>query len=194
MPYLLLNLRMFKFLNLFLLMLVCGQAFASIDVELDVVFINGDSSTLQCRYLYVLNQNAERTTDTIAVFDTLSFNGRNRVSLFFTAKAGEKNMLSLVDSCGQHIESNFFKISSRRTTYTVLIDHDQQQIKVVKKFWFLPMHYLFCFLIIALVAYLLIALVGRKTISWLRTSVLVLIINLTCFVILAILYLTYQFL
>jgi len=190
MPYLLLNLRMFKFLNLFLLMLVCGKAFTAVNVELDVVFRDCDS-TLQCRYLYVLASGAGGTNDTIAAFDTLSFNGQNRVSLFFTANAGEKNVISIVDSSGLHIESNSFRISPRRTTFATFVG--RQQIKVVHKSGSLPVRLLFWFFVAALVEYLLIALIGRKSISWLRAAVLVLAINITGFGILVVLYLGFVF-
>jgi len=181
-----------KFLNIFLLLyLIYGKAFAAVHVELDIVFKDCDS-TLQCRYfLYVLSSGVEGTTDTIAVFDTLSFNRQNRVSLFFTANTGEKNMLSLVDSGGLHIESNLFKISSRRTTFATVVG--RQQIKVVHKSGSLPVRLLFWFFIAALVEYLLITIIGRKSISRLRAAMLVLAINIAVFGIIVVLYFGFLF-
>ena len=181
------------------------------------------------------------------MFDTLSFNGQNRVSLFFTANSSEKNMLSMVDSSGLHIESNSFRISPHRTTFAVFVD--RQQIKIASKDylyplknkdersyfifllfffvvkivittifvfsskmhkrlisiasgaflissfidWFLPVHYLYCFFATALAEYLLIAVVGHKSISWFRTAMLVLTVNITGFGMIAALYLGFVF-
>ncbi len=229
---------------LLFLILACGKVLASIGVELDVVFRD---STLQCRYLYVLSPNAGGTNDTLAVFDTLAFNGLSRVSLFYAAEPDRENMLSMVDSSGLHIESRIFKVSEQRTTFAVIAG--RQQIKVVNKDyiypqknedehsyfvflfiffvvkiliaavfvfssklpkrlitissgafllsafvdWFLPVHYLYRFLMIVLVEYLLIALVGRRSISWLRAAWLVLVVNIVGFGLIAILYLLFVF-
>ena len=236
---------MVKFLSvLFLLLsLACGKALADIDVELDVVF----NDSIQCRYLYVLNPGTEGLSDTLAVFDTLAFNGQSRVSLFYAATSVGKNILALVDSGGLQIESNPFGISLQRTTFVVLVG--QQQIKVtVKDYlypqknedersyfifllifcvvkiiivavfvfssklpkrliliasgtflltafvdWFLPVHYLYRFLMMALAEYLLIAVVGRKSISWLRAAVLALVINIAGYGMIAVLYAGFVF-
>ena len=230
--------------TLFLLMLACGKMFAGVGVELDVVFRD---STVQCRYLYVLCPTEDGTTDTLAVFDSLSFNGKNRVSLFYSGPSGEKNSLLMIDSAGVQIESNHFRVSPRRTTFAVVIG--SRQIEVVAKDylylrknekaqsyyafllffffikliitvifvftsklpghiisvasgafllsafidWLFPINYLYRFLMIILAEYLLIALVGRKSISWLRAAVLVLIVNIAGFGIIHILYLLYVF-
>lgn len=117
-----------------LLIFVCQNVFADIGVELDVVFRD---STLHCQYLYVLAPNAGGTNDTIAVFDTLSFDGQNRVSLFYPVCSDGKNMLSMVDSSGLHIESHLFGVSPRRTTFVVIAR--QQQLKVTGKDYLYPL-------------------------------------------------------
>lgn len=108
-----------------LLMLTCGKLFANSVVELDVVF---KDSTIQCRYLYVLVPEAN---DTLAVFDSLSFNGKNRVSLFYSAGFDGKNLLSIVDSGGVHIKSKPFMTSPRRTVFSVVVG--RRQIEVTGK-------------------------------------------------------------
>ena len=219
------------------------KAFADIGVELDVVF----RDSVQCRYLYVLSPNAGGTNDTLAVFDTLSFNGQNRVSLFCTVSSHGKNKLSLVDSGGLHIESDLFSISPRRTTFVAEVGNEQIKIthkdflyplknedersyfiflmiffvvkiilaavfifssKLPKRLipiasgafllssfvdWFLPMNYLYRFLIIALAEYPLIAVVGRKSISLLRAAGLILMVNIAGFGFIAFLYLLFVF-
>ena len=226
-----------------LLTLVCGKAFAGVGVELDVVF--GDS--VQCRYLYVFSPNAGGTNDTLAVFDTLAFNGHDRVSLFYTASSGRKNILSMVDSSGLHIESDLFSITPRRTTFVAVVGYGQIKVthkdylyllknedersyfiflmiffvvkiiisaifvfssKLPKRLisiasgafllsafvdWFLPMYYLYRFLIMAFAEYLLVATVGRKSISWLRAAMLILVVNIAGFGIIAFLYLGFVF-
>jgi len=114
--------------TLFLLLLACGKMFAGIGVELDVVCRD---STVQCRYLYVLCPAADGTTDTLAIFDSFSFNGKNRASLFYSVPSSGKNTLLMIDSAGLQIESNHFRVSPRRTTFSVVVG--QQQIEVVAK-------------------------------------------------------------
>ena len=116
------------------LLSLCGKTFGGIDVELDVVF---SDSIVQCRYLYVLAPvDAEGAGDTLAVFDTLSFNGQNRVSLFYSAKSDGKNMLSFVDSEGTHVESNRFSVSSRSAVFNVIIG--QEKIGVTRGSYLYP--------------------------------------------------------
>ena len=226
------------------LSLVCGKVFANIGVELDVVFRD---STVQCRYLYVLRPNTDRTNDTLAVFDTLSFSGQSRTSLFYSVSSKGKDMLSLVDSSGICIESKPFSVSPLHTVFTVVVG--QRQILVTGKDylypqrnedersyfiflflffsvkilitaifnfvsklhkrnisiaagafllsafaeWFLPLHYLYRFLITMLSEYMLIALVGRKSISRLRAAMLVLVVNFCGYGIIAILFLLFVF-
>ena len=232
-----------------LLMFSCTKALADISVELDVVFLRrADGSTVQYRYLYVLSPIADGTKDTIAVFDTLSFIGKNRLSLFYTMpSSGGKNILSIVDSANLRIESSPFRVSPKRTTFLVAVG--QQQIDItgkdflylrknedeqsyfvflliffVAKFliitiyifivklpkriisiasgafllsgfidWFVPLSYLYRFLTLMLVEYLLIALVGRKSISWLQAAILIFVVNMACTGIIASLYLLYVF-
>ena len=109
-----------------LLLFACGKAFSGIGVELDVAF---EDSTVHCRYLYVLAIGVDGQNDTIAIFDTLSFNGQNRISLFYTAPSSGKNMLSMVDSAGVTVQSKPFILSPRRTTFDVVVG--KQQIKVI---------------------------------------------------------------
>ena len=226
-----------------LLILTCGKVFANIDVELDVV----RDSTVQCRNLYVLCPAADGTSDTLAIFDTLYFNGNNRVSLFYSVDADGINILSMVDSAGVHVASKPFRVSPRRTTFAVVIG--QQQIEVGAKDylylrkneneysyyvflliffvvkllmtmifvytsklpkrnvsiasgafilsafidWLVPLNYLYRFLMIVLTEYILIAYVGRKSISRLRAAMLVLLVNIAGFGIIAALYLLYVF-
>jgi len=229
-------------------MLACGKMFASIGVELDIVFRDyADSSSVQYRNLFVLCPAADGTSDTLAIFDTLYFNGKNRVSLFYSVHSDGKNILSIVDSAGVHVESKPFKVSPKRTTFSVVVR--QQQIEVFAKDylylrkkedehsyyvflliffsvkllitvffvfvsklprrnisiasgafiltafidWLFPLNYLYRFLIIILAEYLLITLVGRKSISWMRSAVLVLLVNIAGFGIIAVLYLLYVF-
>jgi hypothetical protein len=113
---------------LLLLMFTCGKSLAGIGVELDVVF---SDSTVQCRYFYVLIPNAVGANDTLAVFDSLSFNGQNRVSLFYSVRSGGKNMLAMIDSAGVQAESKPFKVSPKRTTFDVVVG--QRQIEVTAK-------------------------------------------------------------
>jgi len=231
-----------------LLILACGKMFANIGVELDVVFKDcADSSIVQYRYLYVLCPAADGTSDSLAVFDTLHFNGKNRVSLFYSVHSNGKNILSMVDSAGVYLESKPFMVSPKRTTFAVVVG--QQQIEVVAKDylylrknenehsyyvflliffvvkflftvifvfisklpkrnvfiasgafilsafidWLIPLNYLYRFLMIILAEYLLIALVGRKSISWLRAAMLALTVNIAGFGFIAILYLLYVF-
>ena len=231
--------------SLFLLLIFsCSELLANIGVELDVSFRD---STVQCRYLYVLSPNTGGTNDTLAVFDSLSFNGQNRVSLFYAASPAEDNMLLMADSSGMQIESKLFRVSHRRTTFDVIVG--KQQIKVTNKDylypqknedersyfifltiflvvkilitaifvfttehpkrivsiasgafllsafvdWFFPLHYLCRFLITMVVEYLLIAFVGHRSISWLWSALLVLLVNVIGFGFITVLYLLYVF-
>jgi hypothetical protein len=229
---------------LLLLSLACGNLLAGIGVELDVVF---SDSTVQCQYLYVLAPCVDGANDTLAVFDSLSFYGHNRVSLFYSVHSNGKNMLSMVDSSGIQVRSKAFKVSPKRTTFDVVVGRSQIEVngkdylylrknddersyyvflliffavkflitavfvfvsKLRKRIisiscgafllsafidWLFPLNYLYRFLIIILVEYLLISLIGHKFISWLRTAMLVLTVNLVGFGLIAILYLIYVF-
>jgi hypothetical protein len=235
---------MFRILFI-LFTLICGQASANIGIELDVVF--GDS-TVQCRYLYVLRHDvAESKNDTLAVFDSLSFNGLTRVSLFFTANNDGNHILLMVDKNGELFESNHFKISSQRTVFPVVVQ--QRQISVTDSIflnprkndndnlylifrllflavkvllaisyilvfklrvrniaivscaflpsvlieWFFPLNYFYRLLLIMLVEYLLIAIVGRRSISLLHAAALVVIVNAAGFGIISVIYLLQLF-
>ena len=111
----------------FLFSLACGRLSAGVDVELDVAF--GDS-TFRCKCLYVLRSGADGASDTLAVFDTLSFSRQNRISLFYTAPAGRENMISAVDSGGNVRTSSLFGISPQRTTFTVFIGPQNIRVSV----------------------------------------------------------------
>ena len=113
-----------------LLLLACGKLSASIGVELDVAF-KSDSARMQYRHLYALRLAMGGETDTLAVFDSLFFNGTERVSLFYFASAEGKNMLAIVDSAGTHAYSKPFKLSPRRTTFSVVVG--QRSIDIVAK-------------------------------------------------------------
>jgi hypothetical protein len=224
-------------------MFACAKAFAGIDVELEVVFRD---SVPQCCYLYVLSPNAG-TNDTLAVFDTLSFDGRSRISLFYTAAAGSNQFLSLVNPDGQHRQSRMFKVLPQRTGFVVMVG--QRRINIINtdylyprkngdersyfvfllfffavKFcivvafvftaqlprrniaissgafllsafidWMLPIPYLYRFLMMVLAEYLLIALVGRRSVSWFRAALLVLVVNMVGFGLITSLYLWFVF-
>ena len=225
-------------------MFACGKLFAGIGVELDVVF---SDSTIQCRYLYVLHPAANGANDTLAVFDTLSFNGINRVSLFYSVHSGGINALSMVDSAGVHFVSNTFRVSPRHTVFAVVVGERQIEVagkdylylrkndneqsyyvflliffavkllmttvfvllsKLPKRIifiasgafllsafidWLFPLNHLYRLFLIMLTEYLLIALAGRKSISWLRAALLVLVVNLIGFGIIVFLYIMYVF-
>jgi len=185
--------------------------------------------------------------DTLAIFDTLSFNGNKRASLFYSVHSEGKNRLLLVDSDGSQVESNSFKVSPRRTTFSVAVG--EQHIEIAGKDylylrkneneqsyyvfllifffvkllitvvfvllsklpghvisiaagafllsafidWLFPLNYLFRVLMTSLAEYLLIAFIGRKSISWLKAVMLVLVVNLAGAGIIVILYLLYVF-
>jgi len=229
---------------LFFLLFVCGRVFADINVELDVVF---SGSTIQCRYLYVLSPSADGVNDTLAVFDTLSFKGHNRVSLFYTAGFGEENVLSRVDSGGMNIVSQPFRVSPRRTVFYVVFGEQHIEITgkdylylrknenersyyvflliffVVKIMmttifvlfsklpmrvisitsgafllsaffdWLFPLNYLYWLLLIMLTECLLITFFGNRYISWLKTALLVLVVNMAGFGTIIFLYVMYVF-
>jgi len=235
---------MLRTVTLLFLIFTFEKAFAGIGVELDVVF---NDSTVQCWHLYVLRHDTKKANDTLAVFDTLSFIGQSRVSLFYSVGSARKNILSMVDSDGVHVESKPFSVSPWQTVFTVGIGQHQifvtgkdflyprkkenehsyivflliffavkslivaifnTVLKLLKRNifiatgafllsafidWLLPINYLYRFLIIMLTEYLLIALVGCKSISWLRAAMLVLIINIVGYGIITILYLLYVF-
>ena len=236
---------MLRICSVFLLLsLTCGKSFAGVGVELDVAF---SDSTAQYRYLYVLAPGVEGLNDTLAVFDSLSFYRQNRVSLFYSARFEGKNIVSLVDSGGVHLESKPFRVSPRRTTFSVVVGQEQINVsnrdflypqknddehsyyafllifftvkilitvififasKVPKRIitvaagafllsslvdWLFPLNYLYRLLMTMLVEYLLIALVGGKSISWLRAAMLVLAVNLAGFGTIVILYLLHVF-
>lgn len=233
------------------LALFCGKAFAGIDVELDIVFNDSlrrvDGSAVQCRFMYVICPATDGANDTLAIFDTLSFDRKNRVSLFYSIPSDGKNKLVVIDSDGLHVESNLFRISTHRTTFAVTIDgrkievvgkdylylrkNESEQsyyafllIFFVVKFlitfifvslsklpwrvisiasgafllsafidWLFPLNYLYRLLITMLAEYLLIALIGRKSISWLKTAMLVLVVNLAGVGFIFLLYLMFVF-
>ena len=117
-----------------LLSLSCGKLLANINVELDVFF---SDSTVNCRYLYVLATSTNGTNDTIAVFDSLSFYGHKRVSLFYSVRSNKKNTLSMVDTAGVYVTGKPFRVSPHRTTF--LVDVGQLQIKVSPKDYLYPL-------------------------------------------------------
>ena len=221
------------------LTLAFGKLLADVNIELDVVF---SDSTVECRYLYVLNTD----NDTIAVFDTLSFNRDDRVSLFYKSKRGGKNALSMVDGNGTIIESKPFNVLYGNV-FSVVIGKEQVTVSqrdflyfrknadntlyisfllillatkllITSAFvltsalhkrmilvafgafllsafidWLFMLHYLFRFLLITLTEYLFIATVGRKSISWYWSALLVLIVNFVSFGFLAFLFIFYLF-
>jgi len=108
---------------LLLIALICEKA--HIDVELDLSF---KDTTVQYQYLYVVCSNQN---DTLAIFDTLSFNKYNRVSLFYSVNNKGKNKLSMTDYNGKQYESKPFMVSPYNTLFSVVVG--QQQISVAKK-------------------------------------------------------------
>ena len=147
----------------FLLVAPCGKAFADFNVELDVVF---KDSAFRCESLQVLVPDSGEICDTLAVFDTLAFNNRQRVSLFYTVPGASKNMISLTDSAGNTQVSKTFKISPNRTTFIVIVD--SKQIRVFPKDYLYPRKEegtksYFFFLLIFFVAKMLITFVYIRT-------------------------------
>ena len=221
-----------------------GKMFANVGVELDVSFRD---TTVQCQFLHVLSPNMRGTYDTIAIFDSLSFKGQSRVSLFYSVDTIGENIVSVTDASGIVAESRFYNVSPKRTTFAVLIG--QQNIRLINKDyiypqknddersyyiflaiffavkilittifvfslklpkriitissgtflltafidWLLPLHYLSRFFIMMLAEYLLIAYAGRASISWLRTALLVLLVNVTGFGLITSLYIVFVF-
>lgn len=159
--------------------LLSENTFSNIDVELDVVFRD---STVQTRYLYVLCSDKN---DTVAVFDTLSFNGYDRVSLFYSVNGRNENMLAMLDSGGVQFESKPFTVSPRSNIFSVIIDN--RKISVEKK------SYLYPVLITILFECMLIAIFARKSKSILQILALILAVAVSTFGIMAILYLTHLF-
>ena len=120
-----------KFCKLLLLTLFCGNVFAEIDVELDVV------TNVQCKYLYVISKDIkENRSDTIARFDSLSFN-EMRASLFYTVRKRGVNIISIVDFDGATIESKPFKVSRGNNVFSVIVE--QQSIKINRKNYLYPL-------------------------------------------------------
>ena len=226
------------------LMLYGGTLFASVGVELDVSFRD---STVRCQNMYVLSPSLERMYDTLAIFDTLSFNGQNRVSLFYSANPDTQHRIAIVDTSGIEISSRYFTVSPQRTTFAVYIG--QQSIRVINSDfiypqknddersyfvflfiffvikilitsififssklpkrlisaasgtflltafidWLFPLHYLSRFFITLLTEYLLIAYIGRVSISWWKAAILVLFVNIIGFGLITTLYLLFVF-
>ncbi len=119
--------------TVFLLLIPCEKTVADVNVELDVFF---KDSTQRCRFLYVLGTDSEGSADTLAVFDTLEFNNRQRVSLFYSVHSDSENTISIVDTAGQSLMSKPFKVSSQRTTFVVTVH--PQRIKVTVKDYLYP--------------------------------------------------------
>ena len=242
---------MLRICGLFLLLTVVDcKVFAGIDVELVVFF---KDTAVQCQYFYVLDTYEKGKSSTLAVFDTLSFNGNDRVSLFYTAKNGGINTVLMVDTAGVLMKSKPFRVSSGRllntgstsavfnvvigqgqisvalrnhhylqknrnnysyfiflfTSFTVkfliafiliLLSNLPKRIITVASGAFLlsifidllfPFHYIYRFIMTLLAGYILIAIVLRKSISWLQTTMLVLIVNIAGFGIIAFMYIFY---
>lgn len=218
---------------------------AGFGVELDIVFRD---SIQDYRFLYVLGNDPQSgTNDTIAVFDSLSFNQQHRTSLFYTAPQKQENWLSFMDANGENLESKTFVVSPLRTTFAVVVgshqikvapkdflhpqkDEDERSYfsflfifflvklliavlfifsnKLPKRLisiasgafllsgfidWYVPLHYFFRFLMVLVLEFLLISLVGRKSISWLQSLLLVIIVNVIGFGIISGIYLLYVF-
>jgi hypothetical protein len=117
----------------FLLFGSSGKAFADFGVELDIVF---KDSTNRYQFLHVLGTEPDNAGDTLAVFDTLSFNRQRRVSLFYTVSAASENIISVVDTAGKITVSKPFDVSPRQTTFVAVVD--AHQIKVAGKDYLYP--------------------------------------------------------
>ena len=124
---------MLRFFTVIWLFFALGRAHAGVSVELDVVF---NDTTIRRPSMYVLVPNAYGTNDTLAAFDSLSFYGLNRVSLFYTARSNQRNILSMVDSSGVYMESKPFRVSPQRANFKVMVG--QQHIKVSNKDFLYP--------------------------------------------------------
>jgi len=103
------------------------------DVELDVVFVD---TTFFVKYLYVISSEINGATgDTLALFDTLSFNRHDRVSLFYSVSNKRNSIISIVDSDGIQIESKPFRIRTTRrnlpAVFAVVVEN--RQVTVAKR-------------------------------------------------------------
>jgi hypothetical protein len=116
------------FLTVLFLYIPNGKVLADFDVELDVFF---KDSTLNGRYLYVLEFSQGKSADTLAVFDSLAFNRQDRISLFYNSEQIRETKLVYIDTSGLNLNSKIFKPSPGRTTFAVSIN--RQNIKIVNK-------------------------------------------------------------
>ena len=230
-----------RFCFVLLLTLFCGKLYGSIDVELDVLF--GDS-TVNCRCMYVICID---DNDTIAAFDTLSFFGYDRASLFYRMNGDGKDKLILLYNDSVLVESNIFEVLARRAVFDVVIWRDKISVSAkdylyprknnnkysyfiylliffaIKTLltalyifiiplakrniliasgvflisslidWSLPVHFFFRFVLTVALEYIMISLIGRKSITWGWSAVLVLLVNISGAGIIALLYFFFSF-
>ena len=115
--------------------LLSGQAIKDQCVELDVVF---NDSTMRCLYLYVICVDNNELRDTLAIFDSLSFNRQDRVSLFYKANNLEKKIISFIDCQGVDTHSKPYGISafSRNTPALFSVILANQQVTIVERDFF----------------------------------------------------------
>ena len=164
-----------------------AQATANIVVELDVDFRD---STVQCNYMYVTRYDAIGGNNyMLAVFDSISFNRFDRVSLFYNVNETENNMLFMVDTHGTRFKSNSFTVSPHSSAFAVVVE--QQKISITKINYLID--YFYKLLILMFVEYLLVAVIGRKSVSALRAAVIVLIANIAGFGIITVIYILHTF-
>jgi len=162
-------------------------ASANIVVELDVSFRD---STVQCRCMYVMRYDVvEGNNDMLAIFDSISFNRFDRVSLFYNVNEAENNILFMVDTHGTLFKSNPFKVSTHSDTFSVVVE--QQQISITKTDFLID--HLYKLLILVFVEYLLIVIIGRKSKLLFRLAVIVFIANLAGFGIITVVYILHTF-
>jgi hypothetical protein len=106
----------FRMFFLWFLFFLYADAQAETVVELNVAFRD---STVRCGGVCVLAAGV--AGDTLVVFDSLSFRGMEEVSLFYDIVANGVHRLLVYDTDGAEMESNTFRVSHRRTAFSVLI-------------------------------------------------------------------------
>lgn len=114
-------------------LVLCGNIFAGLNAELDVVF---EEPGQQCRFMYILSPDIEGKSDTLAIFDSLAFNRQQRVSLFFPIPQKREIKVSILTAGGQRMESGLFGVSPRQTTFAVSVN--SKRIKITGKDFLYP--------------------------------------------------------
>ena len=107
---------------IFILLAGCWNA-SALSIELDIMFTD---SARHYQYLCILDRN----NDTLSISDSLAFNGTEGVSLFYQIAPEKEIKISATDTDNHSIESPFFKVSSRRTTFLVVFQDQYIDVSV----------------------------------------------------------------